>query len=77
LNLFIENFSNLFIFSGGLQGQIVFEQLSAQIGKENVYDLINDHGPQKGLKENQHERNLRIIGLDLFFKNIFFIIFLY
>ncbi len=58
-------------FSGGLQGQIVFEQLSVQIGKENVYDLVNDHGPQKGLKENQHERNLRIIGL-YFFSNSFF-----
>jgi hypothetical protein len=54
------------VFSGGLQGQVVFEQLRAQIGKENVYDLIKDHGPQKGLKENQHERNIRIIGLYLF-----------
>ena len=50
------------IFSGGLQGQVVFEQLIAQIGAENVYDLVKDHGPQKGLKENQQQRNLRIIG---------------
>jgi len=42
--------------SGGLQGQIVFEQLRAQIGEQNVYDLIKDHGPQNGLKENQHEK---------------------
>ncbi|CAF4326061.1 unnamed protein product [Rotaria sp. Silwood2] len=48
--------------SGGLQGQVVFDQLKAQIGEENVYDLIKDHGPQKGLTENQHERNLRIIA---------------
>jgi len=45
-----------------LQGQVVFEQLRAQIGEENVYDLITDHGPQKGLKENEQQRNLRIIG---------------
>ncbi|CAF0907469.1 unnamed protein product [Adineta ricciae] len=48
--------------SGGLQGQVVFEQLRAQIGEENVYDLIKDHGPQRGLKENQNEKNLRIIA---------------
>jgi hypothetical protein len=52
-----------YIFSGGLQGQVVFEQLRTQIGEANVYDLVKDHGPQKGLKENQHEKNLRIIGL--------------
>ncbi len=51
-----------FLSSGGLQGQVVFEQLIAQIGQENVYDLVKDHGPQKGLKENQNQRNLRIIG---------------
>jgi hypothetical protein len=45
-----------------LQGQVVFEQLRRQIGEENVYDLVADHGPQKGLKENQQQRNLRIIG---------------
>ena len=49
-------------FSGGLQGQHVFEQLVAQIGEQNVYDLVKDHGPQRGLKENQQEKNLRIIG---------------
>jgi diacylglycerol kinase (ATP) len=48
--------------SGGLQGQLVFEQLRAQIGEQNVYDLIADHGPQKGLKDNQNEKNLRIIA---------------
>ncbi|CAF0765312.1 unnamed protein product [Adineta steineri] len=48
--------------SGGLQGQVVFEQLRAQIGEANVYDLVKDHGPQKGLKDNQHEKNLRIIA---------------
>ncbi|CAF4679557.1 unnamed protein product [Rotaria sp. Silwood1] len=48
--------------SGGLQGQFVFDQLKAQIGEENVYDLSKDRGPQKGLTENQHERNLRIIA---------------
>ncbi|CAF4353012.1 unnamed protein product, partial [Adineta steineri] len=47
---------------GGLQGQVVFEQLRAQIGEANVYDLVKDHGPQKGLKDNQHEKNLRIIA---------------
>ena len=56
----------LYFFSlfsrGGLQGQLVFEQLVAQIGPENVYDLVKDHGPKKGLKENQNQRNLRIIG---------------
>jgi hypothetical protein len=58
-----KNEKNLvFIFSGGLQGQVVFEQLRSQIGEENVYDLIKDHGPQKGLKENEQQRNLRIIG---------------
>lgn len=50
-------------FSGGLQGQVVLEQLVAQIGEQNVYDLVKDHGPQKGLKDNQGEKNLRIIGL--------------
>jgi hypothetical protein len=50
------------LHSGGLQGQIVFEQLRTQIGEENVYNLVQDGGPQKGLAENQHERNLRIIG---------------
>ena len=53
----------IFSSSGGLQGQAVLEQLRAQIGQENVYDLIDDHGPQRGLKENQYEKNLRIIGL--------------
>ncbi|CAF0850137.1 unnamed protein product [Adineta ricciae] len=48
--------------SGGLQGQVVFEQLRAQIGEANVYDLVKDHGPQRGLKENQHEKNLRIVA---------------
>lgn len=56
---------NLF-FSGGLQGQVVFDQLRSQIGEENVYDLVKDHGPQRGLKENQQEKNLRIIGLFYF-----------
>jgi len=56
MHLFIE------INSGGLQGQVVFEQLQKQIGPENVYDLVKDRGPEKGLKENQHIRNLRIIG---------------
>ena len=28
---------------------------------------MTDHGPQKGLKENQHEKNLRIIGLFYFY----------
>ena len=55
------------MFRGGLQGQVVFEQLRAQIGEQNVYDLVKDHGPQKGLKDNQHEKNLRIIGLFVFF----------
>ncbi len=54
-----------------MQGQVVFEQLRAQIGEQNVYDLIQDHGPQKGLKENQQEKNLRIIGLFLFFQSLF------
>ena len=36
--------------------------MRTQIGEENVYDLVKDHGPQKGLKENQQQRNLRIIG---------------
>ena len=40
----------------------MFEQLRAQIGEDNVYDLVKDHGPQRGLKENQHEKNLRIVG---------------
>ncbi|UJR15802.1 hypothetical protein I4U23_002734 [Adineta vaga] len=48
--------------SGGLQGQVVFEQLRIQIGEENVYDLVKDHGPQRGLKENQYQKNLRIIA---------------
>ncbi|CAF0950543.1 unnamed protein product [Rotaria sordida] len=48
--------------SGGLQGQVVFDQLKVQIGEENVYDLVKDRGPQKGLTENQHVRNLRIIA---------------
>ena len=67
--MILKNLLNLFVFSGGLQGQIVLEQLRAQIGEENVYDLIQDCGPQKGLKENQNERNLRIIGM--YFINIF------
>lgn len=50
---------------GGLQGQVVLEQLKKQIGEANVYDLVQDHGPQRGLNENQHEKNLRIIGLTL------------
>jgi hypothetical protein len=57
-------------FSGGLQGQVVFEQLRSQIGEQNVYDLVKDHGPQKGLKDNQQEKNLRIIGM-LFFQSFF------
>ncbi len=65
------------LFSGGLQGQLVFEQLRAQIGEANVYDLVADHGPQKGLKENQQERNLRIIGLYFFLKIFFFELFFY
>jgi len=48
--------------SGGLQGQVVLEQLKKQIGETNVYDLVQDHGPQRGLNENQHEKNLRIIA---------------
>ncbi|CAF1010830.1 unnamed protein product, partial [Didymodactylos carnosus] len=48
--------------SGGLQGQQVFDALEAHIGKENVYDLVKDHGPEKGLKQNRHEKNLRIIA---------------
>ncbi|CAF3814866.1 unnamed protein product [Rotaria magnacalcarata] len=48
--------------SGGLQGQAVLEQLRSQIGEQNVYDLLQDHGPQKGLKDNQDVKNLRIIG---------------
>ncbi|CAF0938487.1 unnamed protein product [Rotaria sp. Silwood1] len=48
--------------SGGLLGQGVLDQLQAQIGEQNVYDLVKDHGPQRGLKENQHEKNLRIIA---------------
>jgi hypothetical protein len=58
-----------------LQGQVVFEQLRRQIGEENVYDLVADHGPQKGLKENQQQRNLRIIGWNfslLFFESLFY-----
>lgn len=50
------------IFRGGLQGQVVLEQLKKQIGEANVYDLVHDHGPQRGLNENQHQKNLRIIG---------------
>ncbi len=61
----IDNIYSKLFFSGGLQGQVVFEQLRAQIGESNVYDLVKDHGPQKGLKDNQNERNLRIIGLFL------------
>jgi hypothetical protein len=66
------------LYSGGLQGQVVFEQLRIQIGEENVYDLVKDKGPQRGLKENQRERNLRIIGLyslsriSLFFSHFVF-----
>ncbi|CAF3470945.1 unnamed protein product [Rotaria socialis] len=48
--------------SGGLQGQTVLDQLKVQIGTENVYDLVKDHGPEKGLKENQLEKNLRIVA---------------
>ncbi len=58
-----------------MQGQVVFEQLRRQIGEENVYDLVADHGPQKGLKENQQQRNLRIIGWNfslLFFESLFY-----
>ena len=55
--------NDLIYYSGGLQGQVVFEQLCKQIGEANVYDLIADRGPQRGLKENQHEKNLRIIGM--------------
>lgn len=40
----------------------MFDRLRAQIGERNVYDLVKDHGPEKGLRENQHEKNLRIIG---------------
>ena len=50
---------------------MVFEQLRAQIGEENVYDLVKDHGPQRGLKENQNEKNLRIIGPYWFFSRTF------
>ena len=50
---------------------MVFEQLRAQIGEENVYDLVKDHGPQRGLKENQNEKNLRIIGSYWFFSRTF------
>ncbi len=57
------------MFSGGLQGEIVFEQLRAQIGEQNVYNLVSDHGPQRGLKENQNQKNLRIIG---WFEGLFF-----
>ncbi|CAF4257408.1 unnamed protein product, partial [Rotaria magnacalcarata] len=32
------------------------------IGEQNVYDLLQDHGPQKGLKDNQDVKNLRIIA---------------
>ncbi len=69
--------TEFFIFSGGLQGEVVFEQLISQIGEANVYDLVKDHGPQRGLKENQNQRNLRIIGLyfsslRLFFFTCFF-----
>ncbi|CAM4973371.1 unnamed protein product, partial [Rotaria socialis] len=48
--------------SGGLQGQTVLEQLRSQLGEQNVYDLVQDHGPQKGLKDNQDVKNLRIIA---------------
>jgi diacylglycerol kinase (ATP) len=60
---FLSNLTKIFVYSGGLQGQVVFEQLRIQIGEENVYDLVKDKGPQQGLKENQNERNLKIIGL--------------
>ena len=53
-------------FRGGLQGQVVLEQLKKQIGEANVYDLVHDHGPQRGLSENQHQKNLRIIGSSRF-----------
>lgn len=36
-----------FIFSGGLQGQTMLDQLKVQIGAENVYDLVKDHGRKK------------------------------
>lgn len=45
-----------------MQGQVVLEQLRAQIGEENVYDLVADRGPQRGLQENKDVKNLRIIG---------------
>ncbi|CAF0919439.1 unnamed protein product, partial [Didymodactylos carnosus] len=48
--------------SGGLQGERVFEQLRAQIGEDNVYDLVKSKGPDEGLRENRNEKNLRIIA---------------
>ncbi|CAF1485512.1 unnamed protein product, partial [Didymodactylos carnosus] len=48
--------------SGGLQGQQVFDALVAKLGEQNVYDLIKDHGPEIGLKQNRHQKNLRIIA---------------
>ncbi|CAF0766224.1 unnamed protein product [Didymodactylos carnosus] len=48
--------------AGGLQGQAVINGLINQIGAENVYDLVIDHGPEKGLEQNQYEKDLRIIA---------------